>query len=41
MTKLLTAEEKQALLAFLHSLSDESFVTNPAFANPWLSKSNK
>ncbi|GAB2905453.1 MbnH family di-heme enzyme [Rheinheimera gaetbuli] len=37
----LTAEEKQALLAFLHSLSDESFVTNPAFANPWLSKSNK
>ena len=31
----LTAEEKQALLAFLHSLSDEQFVTNPAYSNPW------
>ena len=32
----LTAEEKQALLAFLHSLSDEQFITNPAYSNPWL-----
>ena len=31
----LSAEEKQALLAFLHSLSDEQFVTNPAYSNPW------
>ncbi|MBU1308069.1 MAG: di-heme enzyme [Gammaproteobacteria bacterium] len=34
----LTAAEKQALLAFLHSLSDEQFITNPAYANPWLSE---
>jgi len=34
----LTEEEKQALLAFLHSLSDEHFVTNPAYSNPWLSE---
>ncbi|MGI5308584.1 MbnH family di-heme enzyme [Rheinheimera sp. WS51] len=33
----LTTEEKQALLAFLHSLSDPSFTTNPAYSNPWLS----
>ncbi|MDP2715031.1 MbnH family di-heme enzyme [Rheinheimera sp.] len=32
----LTAAEKQALLAFLHSLSDEQFITNPAYSNPWL-----
>ena len=31
----LTDEEKQALLAFLHSLSDEQFITNPAYSNPW------
>ena len=31
----LTADEKQALLAFLHSLSDEQFVNNPAYSNPW------
>lgn len=31
----LTPEEKQALLAFLHSLSDDSFITNPAYSNPW------
>ncbi|MBZ9609987.1 MbnH family di-heme enzyme [Rheinheimera maricola] len=31
----LTALEKQALLAFLHSLSDEQFITNPAYGNPW------
>ena len=31
----LTTEEKHALLAFLYSLSDEQFITNPAYANPW------
>lgn len=31
----LTTDEKQALLAFLHSLSDEQFITNPAYSNPW------
>ena len=31
----LTDEEKQALLAFLYSLSDEQFVSNPAYSNPW------
>ena len=31
----LSEEEKQALLAFLHSLNDEHFITNPAYSNPW------
>jgi cytochrome c peroxidase len=31
----LTASETAAVLAFLHSLSDERFITNPAFADPW------
>lgn len=31
----MTDEEKQALLAFLHSLTDQSFVENPAFSDPW------
>lgn len=31
----LTEDEKQALLAFLHSLNDEQFITNPAYSNPW------
>lgn len=30
----LTEEEKQDLVAFLHTLTDESFLTNPAFAAP-------
>lgn len=30
----LTAAEKSDLLAFLHSLTDPSFVVNPAFSNP-------
>jgi cytochrome c peroxidase len=30
----LTESEKQDLLAFLHSLTDESFIHNPAFAAP-------
>ena len=31
----LTAEERQALLAFLHALTDEALLTDPRFANPW------
>ncbi|RVU33371.1 di-heme enzyme [Rheinheimera riviphila] len=31
----LTPEEQTALLAFLHSLTDPTFVQNPAFADPW------
>lgn len=30
-----TDEEKQALLDFLKSLTDEEFLSNPAFSNPW------
>ncbi|EDX85372.1 Di-haem cytochrome c peroxidase family [Synechococcus sp. PCC 7335] len=30
----ITASEKQDLIAFLESLTDETFVTNPAFADP-------
>jgi len=31
----LTDDEKAQLVAFLRSLTDESFITNPAFADPW------
>lgn len=31
----ITPEEKNDLLAFLRSLTDSSFVTDPRFANPW------
>jgi cytochrome c peroxidase len=31
----LTAQERADLLAFLESLTDQEFVTNPAFADPW------
>ena len=31
----LTAEERADLLAFLESLTDESFLTDPRFADPW------
>ncbi len=31
----MTEEEKQAILAFLHTLTDTSFVNNPAFSNPF------
>ncbi len=30
-----TPEEKAALIAFLHTLTDSSFITNPAFSNPF------
>lgn len=31
----LSAEEKQAIIAFLHTLTDEEFVSNPKFSNPF------
>jgi cytochrome c peroxidase len=31
----LTPEERSDLLAFLASLTDETFLTDPRFANPW------
>jgi cytochrome c peroxidase len=31
----LTAEQKRDLLAFLDSLTDRAFLTNPAFADPF------
>jgi len=31
----LTTEEKHDLLAFLRSLTDETLITDPRFANPW------
>jgi len=32
----LTEAEKQALLAFLHTLTDEELMTNPAFSDPFI-----
>ena len=32
----LTPDERQDLLAFLRSLTDESFTTNPALGDPWM-----
>lgn len=31
----LTAEEREAVLAYLRALTDEEFLTNPAFSSPW------
>ena len=31
----LTEQEKADLMAFLHSLTDEEFLTDPAFSDPW------
>lgn len=31
----MTPSEQAALIAFLHSLTDTEFITNPKFANPW------
>lgn len=31
----LTEEERQALIAFLHTLTDTSFINNPSFQNPF------
>ena len=35
----ITAEERADLTAFLESLTDQGFVANPAFADPWASAS--
>jgi len=32
----LTAQERRDVLAFLESLTDEEFLTDPAFGDPWL-----
>ena len=32
---LLSPEDKQALLAFLRTLTDEEFLNNPEFSNPF------
>ncbi|MBP9111442.1 MAG: di-heme enzyme [Polyangiaceae bacterium] len=32
---LLSDDEKRDVIAFLNSLTDESFLTNPKFSNPW------
>ncbi|MEZ4987175.1 MAG: hypothetical protein R2795_19395 [Saprospiraceae bacterium] len=34
----LSPEEKQAIIAFLHTLTDTTFVNNPAFSNPFFEK---
>ncbi|MCE0555385.1 hypothetical protein [Motilimonas sp. E26] len=31
----MSEQEKSDLLAFLHALSDEAFLTNPRYANPF------
>lgn len=31
----LTEQERADVIAFLESLTDEEFLTNPAFGNPW------
>jgi cytochrome c peroxidase len=31
----LTSQEKQAILAFLQMLTDEEFIKNPKFSNPF------
>ncbi len=31
----LTSQQRDDVIAFLDSLTDETFLTDPAFANPW------
>ena len=33
--KQLTQTEKEAIIAFLHTLTDTTFINNPAFSNPF------
>jgi len=33
--KKITADEKRDLIAFLESLTDESFLSDPRYSNPW------
>jgi len=35
-----SAEEKSDLIAFLRSLTDSTFLTDPRFSNPWIAKSH-
>lgn len=37
----LTPDERQDLLAFLRSLTDESFTTNPALGDPWVPRTRQ
>ncbi|WP_372964987.1 MbnH family di-heme enzyme [Marinobacter sp.] len=37
----ITESEIQDLVAFLESLTDQTFITNPRFSNPWTDNSNK
>lgn len=37
----LTAEERADLMAFLESLTDEQFLRDPRFSNPWLQKEKR
>lgn len=34
----MTDQERADMIAFLNSLTDEDFLTNPAYANPWIQK---
>jgi len=34
----ITDAEKSDLIAFLRSLTDSTFLTNPKFTNPWIAK---
>jgi cytochrome c peroxidase len=36
----LSAQERTDVLAFLQSLTDDAFLTNPAYANPWPSRAS-
>ncbi len=38
---VLTEQQKQDLIAFFHTLTDEEFLTNPDFADPFAAKSPK
>ena len=31
----MSEQDRADLLAFLESLTDETFISNPAFSNPW------
>lgn len=37
----LTAEEKRSIIAFLHTLSDSAFVTDPQFSDPFAAEGKK
>ncbi len=37
----LTGEEQKAIIAFLHTLTDESFLSNPAFSDPFIEEQKK